>query len=239
MIFTHRHPLGSFGVAAACLLGALATSATGFADPPPPAAAPAVATTPAEVVAMVDKVQAFYDQAKTFKAHFVQRYFIAAYNKSKDSEGNVAFEKPGKMSWRYSTNGNRVVSDGKVLKIYEAENKQMYEQDVNKSQYPAALSFLMGTGNLKAAFTFKKLDPTQANFPGGHVLVGTPLEATPAYQQMVLYVDAKTFQVRRVLLVDAQKNKNRFDFSAPVVNEKIPASEFQFIPPPNTKVIRP
>lgn len=229
-------------VAAASLLGALLIGTTSVADPAPqtaPSAAPTVAATSAEVSALVDKVQGFYDKAKTFKARFTQRYFIAAYNKSKDSEGTVAFEKPGKMSWRYTTNGNRVVSDGKVLKIYEAENKQMYEQDVNKSQYPAALSFLMGTGNLKAAFSFQKLDPTQANFPGGHVLVGTPLEQTPAYQQMVLYVDAKTFQVRRVLLVDAQKNKNRFDFSAPVVNEKIPAAEFQFTPPPNTRVIRP
>jgi len=45
--------------------------------------------------------------------------------------------------------------------------------------------------------------------------------------------------VRRVLLVDAQKNKNRFDFAAPTVNEKIPATEFQFVPPPNTRIVRP
>ncbi|HTM45012.1 MAG TPA: outer membrane lipoprotein carrier protein LolA [Polyangiaceae bacterium] len=228
------------------LFGLCLVASQAWADAPagapapknPPAAAPTPSTTAtSEVDALVDSVQAFYDKAKTFKAHFKQRYSIAAYDKSKDSEGSVAFEKAGKMSWRYTSNQNRVVSDGKVLKIYEAENKQMYEQDVNKSQYPAALSFLMGTGNLKTAFKFQKL--AAADFPGGHVLVGTPLEQTPAYQQMVLYVDAKTFQVRRVLLIDAQKNKNRFDFSQPTVNEKIPAAEFQFTPPPNTRVIRP
>ena len=62
---------------------------------------------------------------------------------------SVVFEKPGKMSWRYTNNGNRVVSDGKLVKVYEKENKQMYEQPLDKSQYPAALSFLVGGGNLK------------------------------------------------------------------------------------------
>lgn len=222
------------GVVGAALLASAPTVSRAQSAP---AAAPSASA--AEIEALIGKVQAFYDKAKTFKAHFKQKYSIAAYNKTKDSEGTVAFEKPGKMSWRYTSNANRVVSDGKILKIYEADNKQMYEQDVNKSQYPAALSFLMGTGNLKTSFKFERLDPTKANFAGGHVLVGTPLEQTPAYQQMVLYVDAKTFQVRRVLLVDAQKNKNRFDFSQPVVNEKIPGTEFQFTPPPNTRVVRP
>ena len=53
------------------------------------------------------------------------------------------------MSWRYTNNGNRVVSDGKIIRVYEAENKQMYEQPIDKSQYPAALAFLVGTGSLK------------------------------------------------------------------------------------------
>jgi outer membrane lipoprotein carrier protein len=56
---------------------------------------------------------------------------------------------------------------------------------------------------------------------------------------MLLYVDGKTFQVRRVLLIDAQKNKNVFDFSAPLVNVAVPASEFQFTAPPGTQVVKP
>jgi outer membrane lipoprotein carrier protein len=56
---------------------------------------------------------------------------------------------------------------------------------------------------------------------------------------MLLYVDGKTFQVRRVLLIDAQKNKNVFDFSAPLVNVAVPASEFQFTAPRGTQVVKP
>ena len=89
---------------------------------------------------LADQMQKFYDKTKTFQATFKQRYWVEAYRKTKDSNGLVTFAKPGQMSWRYKNNGNRVVSDGKTIKVYEADNKQMYLQPVGKSQYPAALS---------------------------------------------------------------------------------------------------
>src|SRR5262249_15430084 len=86
------------------------TSAAPQAAPPaaPPSAQPNAA-------ALAGRVQAFYNRTQTFQADFTQRYTIKAYSRTKDSSGKVAFEKPGKMSWRYTTNGNRVVSDGKIL----------------------------------------------------------------------------------------------------------------------------
>jgi outer membrane lipoprotein carrier protein len=205
------------------------------------AAAPAKASQAPEesADAIAARVQAFYDQTKTFRAEFQQRYTIKAYNRTKDSRGNVIFAKPGKMSWRYTTNGNRVVSDGKLLRVYEEENKQMYEQAVEKSQYPAALAFLVGDGNLQKSFKLRRLDEKRAKFEGGYVLLGEPKEPTPAYQKMLLYIDKGTAQVRRVMLIDAQGNRNRFDFAKPTVNQKTQTGEFDFRPPPGTKVIRP
>ncbi len=185
------------------------------------------------------KVQKFYDNAKTYSAKFKQRYTIYAYNRTKDSSGDVVFSKPGKMRWTYSNNGNVVVSDGKQLKIYEQENKQMYLQKVEKTQYPAALSFLLGQGSLKKSFVFLKLDSSQLGFPGGYVLLGTPRSPTPAFQKILFYVDKATFQVRRVLLIDAQKNRNRFDFESTRVNDKVEAKVFQFSPPAGTNVVKP
>jgi outer membrane lipoprotein carrier protein len=220
------------------LLAALAPAAFASVDATAePAAAAAKDGPSAEQVA--DRIQQFYDKTKTFQAEFKQRYTIKAYNRTKDSRGKVAFEKPGKMSWRYSSNGNRVVSDGKILRVYEEENKQMYEQSVDKSQYPAALSFLVGGGNIKTTFKLKQLDAKRAKFSGGFVLLGEPKEPTPAYQKILLYVDGKTSQVRRVMLIDAQGNRNRFDFEKPVVNEPAAPNEFNFIAPPGTKVVKP
>lgn len=202
---------------------------------PPPSAPPASLS--AEQIA--DRVQAFYDKTKTFKAAFKQVYTAVAYAKTKEGVGTVILEKPGKMSWRYTNNGNRIVSDGKIIRVYEKDNQQLYEQPLDKSPYPAALAFLVGTGSLKQSFKFTKVDPTQAKFEGGLVLLGEPREATPAYQKMLLYIDAATYQVRRVLLLDAQGNKNRFDFTSTEVNKAPPPGEFSFTPPKGTQVIRP
>jgi outer membrane lipoprotein carrier protein len=201
-------------------------------------ASAAPATPNADAVAT--RVQAFYDQTKTFQATFKQEYFIRMHDQRRTSEGRVAFEKPGKMSWKYDQpNGNRVVSDGRTLKVYDRENQQMFEQPVDKSQYPAALAFLMGQGELVRSFALRLLDPATVKFEGGWVLEGTPKDPTPAYQKVLLYVDAGTSQVRRVLILDAQGNRNRFDFTNPLVNTPVPRDEFTFTPPEGTQIVRP
>jgi outer membrane lipoprotein carrier protein len=218
----------------------LGTRVAGAQSPPAPAAAAAAQP-------VVNKVQDFYDKAQTFQSDFRQEFLVKAYNQTKSSHGHVAFSKPGKMSWAYDDPpGNRIVSDGAVLRVYEAANKQMYESPVSvSSPYPAAVSFLTGQGKLSDSFNFDLRDGdtgpkgTQLNFPGGYVLIGTPKTATPSYQKVLFYVDKATSQVRRVLIVDAQGNLNKFTFESPRVNDPIDASQFTFTPPPGTNIVHP
>jgi outer membrane lipoprotein carrier protein len=79
----------------------------------------------------------------------------------------------------------------------------------------------------------------QMNFPGGDVLVGTPKVATPAYQKVLFYIDTQSSQVRRVMVLDGQQNRNRFDFVSPRVNDPVPDTHFHFTPPQGTTIIRP
>jgi len=221
--------------------------ADGPAPQAAPAAAPAAAVmaapvklTQAEADALLAKVQGFYDQTTSYHCDFTQEFWVKAYNQKKNSRGKVVFAKPGKMHWSYDDpKDNKVISDGMQLKVYEAANKQLYEQSINQSQYPAALSFLTGNGKLAQHFTFDLFEGESMNFPGGYVLVGTPKQATAAYQKVLFYVDKQTSQVRRVMVLDAQGNRNRFDFQNPRVNEAVPANHFQFTPPAGTSIVRP
>jgi outer membrane lipoprotein carrier protein len=225
------HSLVFAGLLAACV-PMIATDA--------PAQATASALPPAQAQAVLTKVQNFYDKTTSFTSDFTQEFFVKSHNVKKQSKGKVTFSKPGKMHWEYSEpKDNRVVSDGQVLKVYEAANKQMFEQNVDKSQYPAALSFLVGGGKLSDTFTFELYEGAAMNFAGGQVLVGTPKTPSPAYQKVLFYIDGATSQVRRVLIVDGQGNRNRFDFENPKVNETVPADRFKFVPPPGTSVVRP
>jgi outer membrane lipoprotein carrier protein len=192
------------------------------------------------VATAVANVQAFYNRTNTFSADFAQQYFARAYNQTKTSSGHVIFSKPGKMDWEYTDpQGNRIVSDGTLLRVYEAANKQMYEQSVNQSQYPAALAFLTGQGSLDANFTFEIKSGAEMSYPGGYVLVGTPKTPTPAYTKVLFYVDSGTSQILRVLILDGQQNRNRFDFTSAQVNVNVDPSKFTFTPPSGTTIVKP
>ncbi len=231
------------GIAAASgWLGA--GSSLARADVPDGAAAPAVTAVPAvtspAAQAAVDKVQAFYDKTGTFQSDFQQEFTVKAYNQKKTSKGHVTFSKPGKMHWVYDEPaGNHVVSDGTTLRVYEASNNQMFEQAVDKSQYPAALSFLTGQGKLADAFTFELASGDKMSFPGGFVLIGTPKQPNPAYAKVLFYVDTATSQVRMVMIIDGQANRNRFVFTTPRVNDPVKPDEFKFTPPPGTSIVHP
>lgn len=215
----------------------IAAVALAVATVAPPAAAQNATPDAATAVA---NVQGFYNRTNTFSADFNQQYFAKAYNTTKTSTGHVIFSKPGKMDWEYtSPQGNRIVSDGSKLRVYEAANKQMYEQNVDQSQYPAALSFLTGQGSLDQNFTFDVQSGAAFGFTGGYVMIGTPKQPTPAYTKVLFYVDAATSQVRRVLILDGQQNRNRFDFESPQVNGTVDASKFTFSPPPGTTIVHP
>jgi outer membrane lipoprotein carrier protein len=202
-------------------------------------AAPGGAPLPS-VAQAVQNVQDFYNKSQTFKSDFHQQYLAKAYNQTKDSTGHMEIAKPGKMNWVYDTpKDNRVVSDGTTLWAYDAANKQVAVQNVKQSALPSALSFLTGQGNLAKDFDFQIVDGATMNFPGGYVLVGTPKLPNPSMVKMLLYVDSNTSQVRRGMVIDAQGNRNRFDFINPQVNVPVPPSDFTFTPPPGTTTITP
>jgi outer membrane lipoprotein carrier protein len=247
MRLSPRTPLASLvtvvflGLVTAPLASADAQQPAQTAQPVAPPAPSGLTPAPADqAAAVVAKVQDFYDRTTSFSSDFQQEYWVKQYNVKKQSHGHVVFSKPGRMDWVYDTPaGNRVVSDGHTLRVYEAANKQMFEQPVNASQYPAALSFLTGGGKLADVLDFQMFAGAQMSFPGGWVLVGTPKTVTTAYQKVFFYVDQQTSQVRRALILDMQGNHNRFDFVNPVVNIPVSPGEFSFTPPPGTTVVHP
>lgn len=199
----------------------------------------AKADTAASADRIAARVQGFYDNTRTYQARFEQVYHIEAYNRKKRSTGNVTFQRPGRMSWAYDEpNGNRVVSDGQLLKVYERDKGQVVEQPLGTSQYPAVLSFLVGKGDLRQMFNLRRLDEKRMNFEGGYVLEGLPKQPNSAYTKVIMYIDAQTAQVRRMLIIDAQRNRNMFTFSSPNVNATLPPATFTFTPPKGTQVVR-
>jgi outer membrane lipoprotein carrier protein len=201
------------------------------------------AAPPSPALAIAQQVDAIFGAKKTFAARFKQQYTIKVTGAPKDSSGTVFIERPSKLSFRYDPpNKNRVVSDGTTIKIYMAEDNQLIETPVGKTEYPGALAFMMGNGGISRSFDFA-INP-RARWEGGVVLDGKPLAANPSYELAMFYIDqgllAKSDPnaLKRVLVIDAQGNKNRFDFEGVTQPDKIDPAEFTFTPPPGTDLKR-
>lgn len=194
----------------------------------------AQALSPLPALELAAKVDAAYGALQSFGATFKQGY--ALYAKRKASTGSVLFERPDKMRWRYG-NGNLVVAEGETIKVYEPAHKRMYLTALDHSQFPVALSFLMTPGGLAKAFDLSVPPAARIAYRDGYVLSGRPRQPSPAFSQVLWFVQTGGFRVRRVLVVDAQGNRNRFDFERPNANPTVPAGSFTFTPPPGTQII--
>jgi outer membrane lipoprotein-sorting protein len=198
----------------------------------------AAATSPGQQVAQ--QVDAIFASKKTFFAHFKQQYTPFVSGTVKDSSGVVYVERPSKISFRYDPpSKNRIVSDGSTIKVYIADDNQMIQTPVDKTQYPGALAFMMGNG-IAPSFSFTV--NTRAPY-AGTVLEGKPLVPNPSYETVMFFVDGALLAkgdagaMARVLILDAQKNKNRFDFTGATQPASIPPDEFVFTPPPGTTIL--
>lgn len=217
---------------------ASSTAAPSASPTAAPTALPAPAPGSADAVAA--EVDAVFQPPKLFKAKFTQTYTLKVQNEKKVSSGTVFVEKPGKISIRYDApKQDRVVSDGTTLKVYVAEDKVLYESRVQGKEVPGAMSFLMG-GGIRPSFSFSFHD--KSTFQDGPVLWGKPRETTAQYESVFFYVDkallAKkdTGLMRRVLVLDAQGNRNQFDFTSVERPASLDAGEFTFTPPAGTEV---
>ncbi|NUO54625.1 MAG: outer membrane lipoprotein carrier protein LolA [Polyangiaceae bacterium] len=191
------------------------------------------------VAADIDTV--FSDQTR-FSARFVQKHKQKVAGVEREQKGIVYVQRPGKISFRYDApNKNRIVSDGTTLKVYVAEDEQMFQNPVKNTEYPGAFSFIMGEGVRKSfAFTFNE----KVKFEPGPVLFGKPRSPQPGYESVQFYIDKTKLSkkdpgaVVGVLVLDAQGNKNRFELSDAKFPDKIDPSEFVFEPPAGTNIVK-
>ena len=196
-------------------------------------------------------VQSFYDQTQTLNADFEQTRYTRLYDRYDRAKGKVVFKKPGMMRWDYAKpNGQVFVSNVKTLLIYHPpeegeKNGQLIERALDQDQLPSAFSFLTGSGNLEKDFEVRLLEHDNEKFKGGYVLQLIPRRPTPNYEQLVFYVRTLTTDgkragvVQRVLIIDSEGNRNRFDFSKIRFNREVSDKRFTYRAPRGTQKVKP
>lgn len=196
---------------------------------------------PASADEIVGKVQDFYTQTKSFTASFQQTVTNQTFNKLKPqvSTGKVYILKPGKMRWDYVNKSYKTAKDPKVSKSFISDgkhlwavmhkNKQYYKEVLQDSTLPVALSFLMGTGDLRKDFDVTLDTAGKYGSKSDLLLLLTPKTPSARYKKLWLVVDSGNYSVKQSVVLNTKGDTNAIRFLKAVTNDgKLKPGHFIF-----------
>ncbi len=173
-----------------------------------------------EAAAVAAKVQAFYERSKDLEARFSQTYTYSGFGRRQVSSGKLRVKKPGMMRWDYEKPAAKTVAvKGSRLVQYEPDENQAYvDERFDASAMSAAVTFLLGKGDLAREFDL--------SMDGAGALLLKPKEPDPRVESIALTVGADG-EVTATRVVDGSGNVNEIRFSAVRRNVGIPDSAFE------------
>lgn len=194
----------------------------------------AAAPAPMPVEKVVAKVQKLYDGTTDFSARFEQTYEMKAMGRSSQSKGRVAFQRPGRIRFDYETPMVKTYAvDGTTLWVFQPEDGQALVDKCFKADgLTASLVFLGGSGKIVDQFTTQLVPADDAHL--GLQLI--PRSPQQTYQAITLWVDKKTYEVKKTEVLDAQGNPNTFVFVDVRRNKGVKKTDVTFAPPPGINV---
>ena len=193
-----------------------------------------VAAQAADVHTVVQKLQARYDSTAGFRADFTQEVESATLGQKVAAHGQVYFRKPGRMRWEFIEPEQLMVSDGKILWLYQPSERQVLKtpfQSAFRSSTP--VSFLLGIGRIDQDFTISLTKETQEAYSLQLLAKKDP----EAIGSLDLEVTTKTFDIIQATITDPLGNTTRLWFSN--IDRKTPLEDtlFHFTIPPGVDVV--
>jgi outer membrane lipoprotein carrier protein len=185
----------------------------------------------------VKRLQQRYDRTDTLQADFDQTVESATLAGTLESKGTVAFEKPNKMRWDYtSPEPQLIVGDGETLWIYQPDLKQVIKAPLKEAfTSTTPVTFLAGLGQVERDFDVSLEQDTKEQW----FLRLVPKKKDQGLGDMVLGVRKSDASVAEARIKDPAGTTTRIRFSNEKLNAPVAADRFTFSPPPGVDVVRP
>ena len=195
---------------------------------------------PAVDAALVQRIQAHYDQVQDFEAHFIQRVVHRIVHKVIEESGTMAFKRPGRMRWEYQNPENKLfVTDGEKSYFYVPEDRQVIVSHTPGGAMGLAegspFSIIMGETRLLDTFEVKNSDSGPQ--VGGEVLLLIPRRPQEDFEEAEIEVRPENGQILRVSLLDSQGNRTEFLFDEIRENRGLVDSMFRFSVPSGVDIL--
>lgn len=185
-----------------------------------------------DAAALAARVQAFYERTRDLEARFTQTYTYASFGRSQVSKGRLRVKKPGMMRWDYESPAPKTVAvKGKRLVQYEPdENQAFVDEAFDATAMSAAITFLVGKGDLGKEFDF--------SLDGAGALVLRPKAEDPRVASIVLVV-GPAGEVTETRVRDGSGNENRVLFEKIEANRGLRDSDFDVKLPKDVHRVAP
>lgn len=188
--------------------------------------------------ALARAVQQHYDTVRDFTADFEQAYVGGALKRRTVESGTVAIRKPGRMRWDYvKPEAKQFISDGTRIYFYVPADKQVRVSAMPAAdRAPTPILFLAGRGDLLRDFRVEETTPP-SGLNGVRALTLEPRQPEAEYASLTLVVDSASFQMRQLVVVDAQGGSSTFTFRNLRENTGVADNRFTFRIPRGVDVI--
>jgi outer membrane lipoprotein carrier protein len=185
-----------------------------------------------EVAALAARVQGFYERTKDLEARFQQTYTYAGFGRRQVSGGTLKVKKPGKMRWDYDAPEPKTiaVSGSRLVQYEPAENQVYVDESFDASAMSAAVTFLLGRGDLAKEFELAQ--------DGTGALLLTPKAADPRVESIALTV-GKNGEVTATRVVDGAGNVNELRFEKVRRNVGLSDAAFEVKLPKDVRRVAP
>jgi outer membrane lipoprotein carrier protein len=197
------------------------------------AAASATPTAPApDPAALARKVQGYYERTKDLETRFTQTYTYSGFGRHQTSSGVLRVKKPGMMRWDYEKPAPKVVAvkGSRLVQHEPGENQAYVDERFDASVMSAAVTFLLGQGDLVRDFDLA--------VDGAGALLLTPKEQDPRVQSIALTV-ARDGAVTATRVVDGSGNTNELRFSRVKRNQGLKDGVFEVTLPKGVHMLAP
>jgi len=148
-------------------------------------------------------------------------------------------KKPGLMRWEYRDPETKLfISDGRETYLYTPEDRQVLVSRFRPSElHSTPLEFLLGRGDILKNFAVSREDQIKPKVEGTVLLKLVPVESDPNYEYFVLECDAKTFDLRRIVIRESGGNMSEFLLTNLQANIPVDNKRFDFKIPKGVEVI--
>lgn len=188
--------------------------------------------------ALVAALQQRYASVETVSGSFQQTYRAPGIRQIES--GVFRMKRPGLMRWEYRLPEEKLfIADGREVFLYSPRDRQVTVQPFSASDmHGTPLEFLLGGADIRKTFSVSWESRTKPTAEQTAVVRLKPRAVRGEYEYLVLEIDTKTSDLRRIVIHEHGGNTSEFLLTDLTLNGKMENKEFRFKPPKGVEVVR-